>query len=176
MDENLVYRQNMNGQELIRYIKAVLTPVLLFLLSVYTISKNGAYGVKLLAPMIGIMWICGAVSALIMKSQRTAIIKETFIAIGGYCASILGFRYGILLLSGVSVQMLMASYNTAITTVSGNTMLGYMQTAFQITAIMVPLGFIGMQIKRILTFKKTKEANKAFEQYRAIHNNNRPHL
>ena len=77
--------------------------------------------------------------------------------------------------AGVSSEMLMASYNQAIPLTSGSTISGYLQSLLWIASVMTPLGFIGMQAKKIYSFHRKASKQKFFEQTRGLRDTGRPH-
>jgi len=175
-NQSLTYRQSLSGADIYRYIKAVGLPVSIFLLAIFIIVRFAAFGSNLVAPMTGIMWVAGAICALILPSHRATILTETHVTIGCYLLALAGIRELIALVSGVSSEMLMASYNQAIPLTSGSTISGYLQTLLWISAIMTPLGFVGMQGKRIYSFKRKASKQKFFDQTRSIRDSGRNHL
>ena len=86
-----------------------------------------------------------------------------------------GIRELIALVSGVSSEMLMASYNQAIPLTSGSTISGYLQSLLWIASVMTPLGFMGMQAKKIYSFRRKASKQKFFEQTRGLRDTGRPH-
>ena len=71
--------------------------------------------------------------------------------------------------------MLMASYNQAIPLTSGSTISGYLQTLLWIASVMTPLGFVGMQGKKIYSFRRKASKQKFFEQTRGLRDAGHPH-
>ena len=72
--------------------------------------------------------------------------------------------------SGVSSQMLMATFGQPLATTSANTIPGYLQSMLYISAAMIPFGFLGMELKRIITFKRSVNKQRTMEQLRSIRN------
>ena len=105
-----------------------------------------------------------------MPSHRKDIIKETLTFIATYNATLLGLRELIAITSGVSSQMLMATFGQPLATASANTIPGYLQSMLYISAAMIPFGFIGMQGKRILQFRRSANKQRTMEQLRNIRN------
>ena len=165
---SITYRSGMSGADICRYIKAVGLPIGVFLLAMFAIDRFAAFGSNLIAPLTGVMWAAGAACALILPSHRSTILNETHVTIACYLLALTGIRELIALVSGVSSEMLMASYNQAIPLTSGSTVSGYLQTLLWISAIMTPLGFIGMQGKRIYSFRRKASKQKFFDQTRSI--------
>ena len=157
---NLTYETKMDATELMRYIKAICIPLAVFLITMYTIAKFAGFGTKLLAPLYGTMWAAGAICAILMPSHRADVIKETLAT----------------LTSGVSGQMIAASFDTAVTSVFGNTMLGYINNFIWMISIIVPITFLVMQAKRIMQFRKNKDKNKFYEQIRDVRDENKAHM
>lgn len=174
--EHITYKQNMTSYEFKEYIKAFMLPVFVFILGNVTINEFGDFGTKLLAPMIGIMWLVAAVCAIWVSAQRTDIIRQTIITIGCYCGSMLTFRILLSIVSGVSSQMLIASFDTPVGSATSNTMTGYLQFAMWLTAVMTPIGFVGIQVKKIFAFKRLVTPEKAFNRIRSIRKTGRSHI
>ncbi|MFR1888481.1 MAG: hypothetical protein ACLSX0_01760 [Anaerostipes caccae] len=175
-ETTLVYEQKMDGAELMRYIKAACQPLAIFFLTMYTISTFAQFGRLLLAPLYGSMWAFGAACAFFMPSHRRTIIKETLMTCGIYGLSLVGLHKLMEVTSGVSGQMIAASYDTAITSVFGNTMIGYINNFIWMVSIITPIGFLCMQGKRLLQFKRNKDANKFYNQVRNVRDENKAHM
>ena len=174
-NSNITYKQTLNSKEVFTYIKAVGIPVGVFLLAMAIISQFGAFGTNLLAPLTGGMWIMGAVTAFMIPSQRGSTCNETHAAIVGYLVGMWGLRLLVSLVAGTSNEQLMATYSQALPTSSGSTISGFLQTMLWITAVMVPVGFLTMQGKKLLTFKKRMNKQKAIDQLRGIRNSGHEH-
>lgn len=166
--EKITYKQSMSGTEAWRFIKAIGFPVVVLLFSMYTISTFAQFGAKLIAPFVAIMWGIGVCEAIFFGSQRKTILNEALAFVGIYDAALLGLRAAIKLVSNVSTEQLIASYNQVITLSQSTAIPGYLQNALWITAVMTPLGYIGMQAKRIFQFKKKISKAKFFERMRSI--------
>ena len=160
----LVYNRAQSNADIWRYVKAVALPVFVFLLNIFTIDHFKLFGLNIIAPLSGLMWLTGAVVAIAQPSLRHSVIKETMVTIGAYLPALLLFKLLVAKVSGVSSEMLMATYNQAIPVTSGEAFSGYMQTMLWITAIMTPVGFIGMQIKKLFTMRRTKDAKRTRDQ------------
>lgn len=167
----ITYKQKVNGSDIFRYVKAIGLPTSVFLIAMYVISKFAGFGTSLIAPMTGAMWGIGVIAALILPSHRSTILTETHVAIPSYLITLTVIRELISIISGVSSEMLMASYNQAIPLTSGSAVSGYIQNLLWITSVLVPLGFIGMQVKRIYSFKRKASKQKFLDQTRNIRNN-----
>ena len=83
----------------------------------------------------------------------------------------MGLRYALQLISGVSTEMLIASYGQLVSLTGGSAVQGYIQNILWISAIMVPLGFIAMQAKKLVQFKRLSAKNKALDRIRSIREN-----
>lgn len=166
--KNFTYVKKASGKERGRVVWAVVFPVGVFFLSIIGISIFKNFGRILMAPLIGGMWIAGAVCAFYMPSHRKDIIKETLTAIASYNATLLGLRELISITSGVSSQMLMATFGQPLATASANTIPGYLQTMLYISTVMIPFGYFGMQGKRILQFRRSANKQRTMEQLRSI--------
>ena len=80
------------------------------------------------------------------------------------------FRLLLGIISGASSEMIAASYDQAIPMSTGNAIPGYVQTMIWFVAVLVPIGFIGMQGKRLLNFRHSQTLQKMFGQKRGIRN------
>ena len=95
-------------------------------------------------------------------------MNETFITLGSYLIALITFKACISLLSGVSSETLTEALNLSVSATSGSAMTGWMQTLIYITAIMTPVGFIGMQSKRLYSFKRKNSKEKSIERIRGL--------
>lgn len=75
--------------------------------------------------------------------------------------------------SGVSAEMIAASYNQVIPTATGNTIPGYIQNLLWFTAVLLPVGEISYQAKQFFQFKKTQNREKTFNRVRGLRDNGR---
>jgi hypothetical protein len=165
----------MSGKELYSYIKAVGVPAGVFLIAMLVISLFGAFGTNLLAPMAGGMWVFGALTAFLIPSQKESICNETHMTILAYLGGMYGLRLLISLVAGTSSEQLMATYSQPMPMSTGNTISGFIQTMLWITAVMVPVGFLGMQGKKIMMFKKRMSKDKVIDHLRGIRETGKAH-
>ena len=105
-----------------------------------------------------------------MPAQRQEILRQTLVFVAGYYVSLLAIKILLGVVSGVSSEMIAASYDQAIPTSTGNAMLGYVQTFLWFISVLTPIGFIGMQVKRLRDFKRNQTLYKTFGQKRSIRN------
>jgi len=164
--KTLVYRQNMSKNELFKVIKAIGLPLAVFGLNIFTISNFAAFGAKLICPLLGAMWSIGFITALLVPIQRHEAISQTIIMCTVYCLTLLGFKIVLGFVSGVSAEMIAASYDQALPTASGNVLPGYVQTALWISSLMIPMTNIGMQVKRVYNFKRANTREKELAKAR----------
>lgn len=171
--EPLTYKQNMSKSELFRVIKAIGLPLLVFGLGLFTISNFANFGAKLLCPLSGAMWMAGLIVAFFMPSQRQETLNQTMVICTIYFLALLGLKILLAIVSGVSSEMIAASYDQAIPTATGNAIPGYLQTMMWFVAVLLPVGDISMQAKRLFQFKRNQALQKTFGQKRSIRNNGR---
>jgi hypothetical protein len=69
----------------------------------------------------------------------------------------------------------MATYNQPMPMSTGNTISGFIQTMLLITSVMVPVGFLGMEGKKILMFRKRMSKEKVLDQLRNIRDTGKSH-
>jgi len=171
MQKTLTYRKGTTRDEAYRIVKAVGIPFLIFCLSLYTIDAFATFGLKLICPLIGAMWVVGVFVAFLLPPMRGEVLSQTLITIASYCGSLLTLRIALKLVSGVSAEMIAASYDQAITTASGNMLPGYVQNFLWVTTLMVPLAFLGLQGKRLLQFRRTASLQKMLGRTRKYRTN-----
>lgn len=173
MANRLVYKDKMSTAGVMRFVKAIIFPFATLAASMYSINLFGAYGLKLIAPLTALMWLVGTVVAIILPSQRKSSLDGMMTAIICYQTLIIGLRFGVYWTSGVSTEMLTASFGEVFTLSGSNAVLGFLQTSLNISSVMVPLGYIGMQVKKVVQFKKNISKTKFFNQIRSIRDNDK---
>ncbi|MBO6230654.1 MAG: hypothetical protein IK990_15125 [Ruminiclostridium sp.] len=172
-NERITYKECMTRQDISKYAKAIGFPLVAFAVNIWTITNFRAFGTELIAPLSAAIWVAGLVTGLILPSHRRTTLNETVIALVGYSVVLMGLRYALQLISGVSTEMLIASYGQIISLTGGSAVQGYIQNILWISAIMVPIGFIGMQAKKLVQFRRLMAKNKALDRIRSIRETNR---
>lgn len=158
--DKLVYQRAQASADITRYIKAIAYPIGIFLLMMFTINRFNLFGVNILAPLNAIMWLCGVAVAWALPLQRRSVLRETHVTITVYLITLMLLKELVASISGVSSEMLMATYNQVIPVTSGAAFSGYLQTMLWITTIMTPVGFITMQVKKVFSFRRKQEIKK----------------
>lgn len=166
--KNYTYVKKASGKETAKILYAGIFPMIVFFLCLITIATLKTAGKIAVAPLIGVMWIVGAACAIWMPSMRKSIINETLIFLASYCGSLIGLKMLISLSSGISAEMLMSTFGQAGTVATSNTIPGWLQNVFMIDMFMMPFGFLGMEGKRILSFRRNMNKKKVIEQLRGI--------
>ena len=169
-DDTLTYKQELSKKEAIQVAKAVGLPLAVFGLAMFTIQNFANFGSKLLCPLIAAMWIVGFIVGIIMPAQRQEIVNQTLAMIAMYCGAMLGLKMLLAVVSGASSEMIAASYDQAIPMSTGNAIPGYLQTMMWFVALLMPIGDIGMQVKRLKDFKHNQNLQKTFGQVRGMRN------
>lgn len=173
--EEITYRSSSSLRETWTYIKSIGFYILLFAGWMYVSSLYVGFGDKVLNPMVALMLAIGCVVSIVVPSQREQTVKEAKWWIAGYLGIMWVYRFLIVLVSGVSAESLGAAFNQPVPTTSGTSALGWLQAVFWIIAFSYPIGFIGMEAKKIPMFIKTREKSKTIEQLRDIRENQRRH-
>lgn len=171
--ERLTYKRAQSNADISRYLKAIAFPVFNFLLAMFTIDHFNLFGYDLIAPLTGVMWGVGVLVAFILPSHRRSVLKETHVTTAVYLISLIVIKELITAISGVSSEMLMATYNQVLPVTSGAAFSGYMQTMLWITTIMTPVGFIFMQVKKMFTMRRNSEAKKFHDKLLGTRKNGR---
>lgn len=167
--DNVTYKQKMTGRNILKLLKSVFAPIAVFIVTIITINVYGeGFGKTIIGLFVAIMWGFSIVLAIIFPSQRDTIIKEILICVLVYTLGLLGVREVILAVSGVTTQTLMASFGQQLPQSSGNAALGWLQTFLWIFAILVPIGFLGYQVKRLLNFRRMTRKEKFMDQKRNL--------
>ena len=172
-NSNLIYKDSIDKTDVIAFLKAIALPSLVFILCLFTIYKFAKFGRIILSPLIVLMWGVALICAFLLPSQRESVVKETMVTIGIYCCTLLLLRVLIRIMSGASSGVLEASFDITIPETSGTTIIGYIQNVLYLGAVLTPLGFVGMQVKRIFQFKKNANKVKTFNQLRNIRDTNK---
>lgn len=172
----ITYKQNMSRTDFFRYVKAVGVPLVIFVVALLSIQSLAMFGTKLVAPLTAIMWASGVICAIIMPSHRESVLKETHVAVIGYLVAIISLKEVIALMSGVSSEDLMAAFGQAIPVTSGSAISGWLQNMMWIAAAMTPIGFVGMQVKRVFSFHREQSTQKTFDRIRGIRPGVEEHL
>lgn len=165
---NHTYVKRASAQDMSRIALAVAFPSAVFFLCIYSISRFKGFGTYLMGPAIAIMWLAGSGVSWWMPSHRKDTIKETLVTITCYCGALLLFHMLIGITSGVSSEMLMATFNQPMATATANAIPGYLQNALYMVSVMVPLSFLGMQFKRVLQFRRNQNKQKILSQLRSV--------
>jgi len=170
------YKQKITKSDFSRYIRAVSLPILIFALSLISIQLLEGFGSKLVAPLTALMICGGVICAIWLPSHRSSILKETYITVGAYLLALLAFRQVISMMAGVSSEMFMETFNQTMPVTSGSAISGWLQNLMWISAVMTPIGFIGMQGKRVFTFKRKNSKERFMNQTRGYHKDEDSHL
>lgn len=172
----ITYKQGMSRTDLFRYLKAVGVPLAIFIFSLLSIQSLAMFGRKLVAPLTAIMWATGVICAILMPSHRESVLKETHVAVVGYLVAIISLKEVVALMAGVSSEDLMAAFGQAIPVTSGSAISGWLQNMMWIAAAMTPVGFVGMQVKRVFSFHREQSTQKTFDRIRGIRPGTEEHL
>lgn len=132
-DNEIVYRQNMTRNEAVHILKAIAFPIAVFCLGLFTINMFGEFGKKLICPLSGAMWDVGVLVALLMPSQRKDALNHMLIVCATYYGTLITVHAVLSVVSGVSSEMIAASFEQAIPTSTGNAIPGYLQTMMWFT-------------------------------------------
>ena len=119
-DNEIVYRQNMTRNEAVHILKAIAFPIAVFCLGLFTINMFGEFGKKLICPLSGAMWDVGVLVALLMPSQRKDALNHMLIVCATYYGTLITVHAVLSVVSGVSSEMIAASFEQAIPTSTGN--------------------------------------------------------
>ena len=165
----IVYSKGASGEETLQVMKAVGVPLGVFILVLLMVSSLDEFGQNIL-PMATLMWVSGVCVGAFLPSMRLEVLSDTMKAVSGYCVGMMGLKILVGITSGISPEMIGASFHQAISTTAGTNVSVFITNAMMISSVMAPLGFIGMQISRIVKFRKTRSMQKAFGQARNIHN------
>ena len=148
------YEKKFTFKDFARYAKSILIPFLLFIFVIITINYFKNFGNVVISTMTSIMWGFGTITAIKIIPRRKEIIKETEIGIAGYCAMLILFHIISDFMARTSGAQLQATFSEAIPMSSSNTVTGFLQTAFWITSVMVPVSLLIKLGKEFVTFKR----------------------
>lgn len=171
----ITYKQNVSKQQLFVIITAVGIPLALFIFAVFVIYSYANFGRYLICPMLGIMWITGVIVGFLLPSMRQEVLNQTLGAGFIYLGAIIGLKFILGIVSGVSSDMIAASFDQAIPTATGNAIPGYLQSMLWFYAVLFPIGEIGMQFKRLVKFRRTSNIEKAMGRVRGTRSTGKRH-
>lgn len=172
---DLVYKTTISAKHYKSTFFNLVVYLFIFTLWVYDIKAYYNFGRYIIGPAIAIIWVITAFIALILPAQRLEVIHSCKVFCAGYVATIFGYKFLITAVSGISAENLSAAFNQALPTASGTSILGWLQTLLWIAGVMSPVGFIGMQCKRIGQFFGTKSKNAAIREIRDFRDNEKPY-
>lgn len=168
MKKDLVYEKGISRRDILQVLYDIGLPMGVFSLGLYVISTYAEFGTRLISPVASAMWLIGIAVAIIMPGDRREVIRQTVIACGLYFGAMLLLKYVLAVVSGVSGEMIAASYDQTIPTVSGNILPGVASNAIWAVSFMYPAGFIAMQGKRVFQFRRTRNKTQAMGRARDI--------
>ena len=164
---NIAYMRKSSTREVSRLIQAAVIPIAVFFLSMASISLFRNFGRLLMAPAIALMWVYGSFCAIYLPSHQRAVIKETLAFIFSYNAALLALREGVAITSGISSEMLAATFNEPVLISAGNVLPGYLQNVLYIMSLMIPITYAGMQTRRLIQFRRGVSRKRAVERARS---------
>lgn len=163
-DETLVYKQAMSRQEMGKMVSAIGLPVAIFALGAVSICNLSSLGSYVIAPLSAAMWMMGLFVAIALPSHRRQAVNMTLGFCAGYYAGTLGLKIVMVLLSGLSSEMLSASLNITMATSAGNTMIGLISNVLAVLSVMVPITFLVAMGKMFVQFRRNRTLQDAFTQ------------
>lgn len=169
--EILTYKQDLTRAEMKHVAIAIGAPLGVLALGIIAITNLANFGTKLICPLSAAMWIIGLLVATLMPAMRKEVLNQTLVVCAMYYLGLLALKILLGIASGVSSEMIAASFDQAIPTATGNVIPGYIQNIMWFTAVGVPIGFVSLQGKRLFQFKKSQTLNKTFGQKRSIREN-----
>lgn len=167
-EKRLTYERRNSTKDLSNLVRSALLPAVVFFLSMFSINVFGNFGRLLMAPAIALMWMYGAFCALYLPAHRKAVIQESLAFIFSYNAALLALRQGIAITSGISTQMLAATFSQQVEMSTGNVLPGYLQNVLYIMSMMIPITFAGMQTRRLIQFRRGVNRKRAAERARGV--------
>lgn len=176
MKKDLVYEKGISRREILQVLYDVGLPMGVFSLGLYVISTYAEFGTRLITPVSSIMWGFGVVVSILMPGDRREVIRQTVIFCGLYFAAMLALKFILAVVSGVSGEMIAASYDQTIPIVSGNILPGVASNAIWAVSFMYPVGFIAMQGKRLFQFRRTRNKTQAMGRARDIRDTGKKHV
>lgn len=171
--EKITYKQGVSSKEFTGYFLAVGFPAAVLVLTLTVITQFKQFGQNLLAPMVAIMWCCGAICSLILPSHRQHILTEIHWTITGYLLGMFGLQQIVQLASGTTSEMLAATYTHSMPAASNASLSGFLEYMLWIAAVMVPIGFVIMEAKKIVLFRRKVSKQRFFDQLRGIRDTDR---
>lgn len=149
--------------------------IYIFLMWAYLSVAYYNFGKYIITTGVAAMLIVSAIVAKILPSQRMECISDMKKGLVSYVTLLFGYRFVIIMMQGVSSEDLSAAFNMSMPAPSGTSMLGWLQNFLWIASILIPIGLVGMQIKKIAQFFGTKKKSQAIREIRDIRDNEKPY-
>lgn len=169
---SFTYKTYSARKETGKVLGVILMPIITLALAFFTVAAFGSFGTKLLCPFIALMWLAGVIVAVIVPQQREEILSRTMKIIIAYDVVMLLLKVAISAASGVSSEMLAASFDQPVTLSGGNILPGILQNVLNIYVYVLPVAHFTLLVKTFLEFRRNVTIRKAFGRARGIRSNN----
>lgn len=171
----LVYKTPVTIRDYKSTFITLLVYMYIFLMWAYLSVAYYNFGKYIITSGVAAMLIVSAIVAKILPSQRIECISDMKKGLCSYVTFLFGYRFIIIIMQGVSAEDLSAAFNMSMPAASGTSMLGWLQNILWISSILIPVGLVGMQIKKIAQFMGAERKSKAIRKIRDIRDNEKPY-
>lgn len=168
-----MYKGGRPKGESLAIVGAIVIPIAVMCLGLFTISNFAAYGKAVICPALSIMWVFGSVAALILPDDRKKMVDYTMGTCVMYCLALIGLKMALKIVSGASAEMIAASYNQPIPLATGNTLPGVVQNFMSIGTLFIPLGFLVYIFKYIISNVRARNMQKMYDTISGVRNDGR---
>ena len=167
-EESLRYKQTLSKNDMSKIITAIGIPLAIFALGAVCIFNLASLGTYLVGPLSAAMWIMGLITSIALPSHRRQSINMTLGFCAGYYAGLLGLKVLVMIMSGLSSEMMSASLNITIATSAGSTMIGMVSNVLAVLAVIVPITYIATMAKMLYQFRRNKTQQQEFAKASGI--------
>ena len=162
----LTYKTYSAKKEFSKIATALAWPIVTLAVVLFTISNFAAFGTRLICPFASVMWFAGFIVAIFLPQQREELIGRTFKMLIAYCGVLLLLKIAIGIASGVSSEMLAASFDQSITLSGGNIL------PMWVYVYVLPVAHFTLLIKTFLEFRRNGSLQRTFGRVRGIRKDN----
>lgn len=164
----IVYENNLRSLHLKSVVKTALFYICEIIAWLVVAKLYGNFGVKVMTPLISLMWLAGAITTFFIKEERAETIKQTKWFIYGYIGLLFLYRLLVQYIASISIADMTASLNISMATVSGAAASGFLQNMLMILSVFTPLAFITWCAKKFVTYHGKMTKQDAFAKIKDI--------
>lgn len=166
---NLTYSNTRTKEEYFEILKLLTSYFITIGIWLFTIYIYKNFGRTWLLAGTSAMWIMGAITSFFIAGERDNTVKQTKLAILGYCLLLLLYRWVLQKISGINASSLSASLNISMSSTAGMAASGLLQNILIMISVMTPIGYLiwcGQKFKVFRITKTRKDELESLKNYK----------